>query len=67
MSTTVERVFSQGRQLLSFTRNRHSGDSICSHLCLGLWCRNNIISVKDIMGSLGIKAAKPVEPKSLVV
>jgi hypothetical protein len=42
-STAVERVFSAGRQLLHFTRNRLNADSVRRFLCLGTWCRANVI------------------------
>jgi hypothetical protein len=48
-STAVERVFSQGRQLLSFTRNRLSASSICAFLCLGSWGRNDLILLEDVL------------------
>jgi hypothetical protein len=57
-STAVECVFSQGRQLLNFTQNALTGTSICMHLCLGSWCRNDIITAKDLL--VAIKEAKKV-------
>jgi hypothetical protein len=52
-STAVERVFSQGRQLLHFTRNALSARSIQAFLCLGSWCRNDLIVTEDLIPALG--------------
>ncbi len=51
-STAVERVFSQGWQLLEFTRNRLSGGSIRSLLCLGDWCRKDLVDTGDILEAI---------------
>jgi hypothetical protein len=51
-STAVERVFSAGRHLLPFTRNRLSGRSIRRFMCLGDWSRKDIISTEDIVQSI---------------
>ncbi|EIM80532.1 uncharacterized protein STEHIDRAFT_67813, partial [Stereum hirsutum FP-91666 SS1] len=48
-STAVERVFSQGRHLLHFTRSRLSGKSIRVFMCLGAWNRADLITVEDQM------------------
>ncbi|KAJ7483739.1 hypothetical protein B0H11DRAFT_1640260, partial [Mycena galericulata] len=48
-STSVERLFSMGRHLLHFTRNRLSAESIRAYLCLGDWGRRNLIDMNDIM------------------
>ena len=48
-STSVERVFSQGRQLLSYTWNRMTGKTVCALLCFGDWCRKDIVSMVDIV------------------
>jgi hypothetical protein len=55
MSTTVERVFSKGCQLLSFTRNRLSPVSICYILCFGDWSRKNLIHMPDLFSAVGAK------------
>lgn len=52
ISTSVERVFSQGRHLLHFTRNRLSASTIRSSLCLGSWCRNDLIITKDLVSAV---------------
>lgn len=59
-STAVERVFSQGRQLLHFTRNTLSTASIRAFLCLGSWCRSDIISSQDLVSSLSSNKRKAV-------
>jgi hypothetical protein len=51
-STAVERVFSQGRQLLSFTRNRLNASSIRAYLCLGSWGSHDLIFFEDIMSAV---------------
>jgi hypothetical protein len=51
-STAVERVFSQGRQLLSFTRNRLSASSIRAFLCLGSWGRSNLVLFEDVVSAV---------------
>ncbi|KAJ7312649.1 hypothetical protein DFH08DRAFT_756375, partial [Mycena albidolilacea] len=39
----VERAFSGGRRLLSFTRNRLSAESIRRRMCLGSWGKSNLV------------------------
>jgi hypothetical protein len=51
-STAVERVFSQGRQLLHFTRNRLSGVSIRALLCFGDWSRKDLIATSDVVEAI---------------
>ena len=51
-STAVERVFSQGRQLLSFTHNRLHPSSIRAFLCLGSWGRNDLILFEDVLAAV---------------
>jgi hypothetical protein len=48
-STAVERVFSQGRHILPFTRNRLSASTIRAYLCLGSWCRKNLVGIPEIV------------------
>ncbi|KIM83856.1 hypothetical protein PILCRDRAFT_53533, partial [Piloderma croceum F 1598] len=50
-STAVKHVFSQGRQLLSFTCNRLHPSSICALLCLGSWDRNDLILFEDVLAA----------------
>lgn len=64
-STPVERLFSQGRHLLVFTRNRLSGDSIRKFLCLGGWSKRDLVrtehvveAVKKVMGARAGNALK---------
>ncbi|KAG1815364.1 hypothetical protein EV424DRAFT_1348474 [Suillus variegatus] len=47
-STAVERVFSQGRHLLHFTRNRLSPSSTRAFLCLGSWLRCDLVAPEDL-------------------
>jgi hypothetical protein len=49
-STAVERVFSQGQQLLYFTRNRLSPTLIQSSLCFDDWSRKDMVQMSDIIG-----------------
>ena len=51
-STAVERVFSQGRQLLSFTHNRLRPSTIHAFLCLGSWGRNDLIFFEDVLAAV---------------
>jgi hypothetical protein len=44
----VERVFSQGRLLLPYIRNRLSSKSMCALLCLGDWCRQGLVKDSNI-------------------
>ena len=57
-STAVERVFSQGRQLLHFTRNRLSGASIRSLLCFGDWSRKDLIATSDVVEAIRYSSRK---------
>ncbi|KAG2069180.1 hypothetical protein BDR04DRAFT_971732, partial [Suillus decipiens] len=47
-STAVERVFSQARQLLHFTRNRLAPSIIRTFLCLGAWGRSDLLMMEDL-------------------
>ena len=51
-STAVERVFSQGRQLLSFTRNRLQASSFRMFLCLGSWGRHDLVLFDDVLAAV---------------
>jgi hypothetical protein len=58
----VERVFSRGRHLLHFTRNRLSASSLQAHLCLGSWGLHDLYRVEDIVKAVGLnKRKRPVE------
>jgi len=48
-STAVERVFSHGRHILPFTRNRLSASTIRAYLCLGSWCSKNLVGIPQIV------------------
>ena len=47
-STDVERVFSQGRIVLSHVRNRLSSESTQALMCLGNWSLLGFVKDKDI-------------------
>ena len=51
-STGVERVFSLGRQLLPFMRCRLSVASMRAYLCLGSWCRCDLVGVDVLHGAI---------------
>ncbi|KAG6826499.1 hypothetical protein H0H92_015589 [Tricholoma furcatifolium] len=51
-STAVEHIFSQGRQLLHFTRNCLSPASIHAIMFLGRWPRKDLVAAEDIVRSL---------------
>ncbi|GBE81312.1 hypothetical protein SCP_0310390 [Sparassis crispa] len=57
-STAVERAFSQGRQLLHFTRNRLSPKSIRAALCLGSWGRSELLHIADLIAAVNTKKCK---------
>lgn len=57
-STAAERVFSQGRHLLSFTRNRLSGRSIRAYLCLGSWSKADLISSTELVKAINNASRK---------
>ena len=42
-------MFSQGRQLLSYTRNRLSVSSIRSILCFGDWSQKDLVHMPDLV------------------
>jgi hypothetical protein len=51
-SSAPERVFSQGRQLLHFTRNRLAPSTIRAFLCLGAWGRSDLLATEDLLASV---------------
>jgi hypothetical protein len=57
-STAVERLFSQGRQLLHFTRNRLSPSAIRAQLCLGSWGRHDMVRLEDVLDAVVPKKQK---------
>ena len=63
-STAVERVFSQGRQLLSFTRNRLSAQSIRAFLCLGSWGRHDLVFYEDLVAAVKENSKRKRKPES---
>ncbi|KAJ7574688.1 hypothetical protein C8J56DRAFT_901880 [Mycena floridula] len=64
-STASERVFSRGRQLLSFTHNRLSGISIRHLLCLEDCSRHNIVGddvfIKAVHQNMGNKGKQKAD------
>ncbi|KAG1820755.1 hypothetical protein EV424DRAFT_1303065, partial [Suillus variegatus] len=61
ISTAVERVFSQGHHLLSFTRNRLQGSSIRAFLCLGSWARHDLILFEDLVAAVKTNSKRKQE------
>jgi len=51
-STSVERVFSQGRHLLPFARNSLSPSSIRAFLCFGSWSRCGLVVLDDVVAAV---------------
>ncbi|KIL56860.1 hypothetical protein M378DRAFT_88698 [Amanita muscaria Koide BX008] len=51
-SVNVERVFSEGRVLLSYLRNRLQVDSTRALLCVGEWCKKGVIKERDLVAAL---------------
>jgi len=49
----VERVFSQGRLVLSHIRSRLSVQSTRALLCLGAWCQLGLVKAHDLKVALG--------------
>jgi hypothetical protein len=54
-STSVERVFSQGRHLLPFARNSLSPSSIQAFLCFGSWARCGLVVFDDVVAAVTMK------------
>ncbi len=48
-SVDVERAFSRGRRALTHTRSRLSAQTTRALLCLGDWCRRDIVGISDIV------------------
>lgn len=57
-SVDVERVFSKGRLILSYVRNRLSVDSTRAILCLGAWSKLDLISKDDIIHAANLPDVK---------
>ena len=51
-SMEVEHVFSQGQQLLHFTRSRLGPSSIYAYMCLGSWSRHDLLLMGDLLSVL---------------
>ena len=65
MSTAVERVFSQGCQLLSFTHNCLSTSAIHAFLCLGSWGRYDMIFFEDVIAAVKANSKRKWEESDL--
>ncbi len=50
-SIDVERVFSRGRFLLPYTRNRVKGQTMRALMCLGAWSRADLITADYLKAS----------------
>lgn len=61
-SVEVERVFSQGRLLLPYIRNRLSSESTRALLCLGDWCRRGFVKDGDIKAAALLPDVAGEEP-----
>jgi hypothetical protein len=59
-STAVERVFSQGRHLLPFSRNGLSPSSIQAFLCFGSWARCGLVIFDDVLAAVSGKGVPSV-------
>ena len=59
-STVVECVFSQGRQLLSFTCNRQHASSVHAFLCMGSWGRNELLLFEDILTGVRVNLKRKI-------
>jgi hypothetical protein len=64
-SVDIEHNFSDGRRLLSFTRNWLSTPSIQRFMYLGSWCDKNLVSTKILMKALITSPKRPavLEPE----
>jgi hypothetical protein len=50
-SVAVKRVFSQGRLVLPYVRNRLSAQSTRALLCLGDWSLHGLVKDKDVQAA----------------
>ncbi|KIL55104.1 hypothetical protein M378DRAFT_57624, partial [Amanita muscaria Koide BX008] len=51
-SVDVERIFSGGRVLLSYLRNRMQVETTRALLCVGEWSKKRVVTQKDILAAL---------------
>ena len=54
------------RQLLSFTRNRLSAQSIRAFLCLGSWARHDLLFDEDLVAAVKENSKRKRKPESEV-
>ncbi|KAJ7675476.1 hypothetical protein B0H17DRAFT_945886, partial [Mycena rosella] len=59
-SVALEHVFSHGRRLLQFTRNRMSAASFRCPLCLGSWGRRDLLQINGLIAACSPKKRKRV-------
>lgn len=64
-SVDVERVFSKGRLILSYIRNRLSVESSRALLCLGAWSKLGLVSKDDIRDTAKLPDLKDGEEGQL--
>ena len=51
-STAIEHLFSQGQQLLHFTRNCLLPSMIHAFLCLGDWGKKDLVNMPELVGAI---------------
>lgn len=61
-SVDVERLFSQGRLVLSHVRNRLSAQTTRAVLCVGHWSALDLVKTEDVMAIGSLPDAKDGEP-----
>jgi hypothetical protein len=61
-SVDVERVFSQGRLLLPYIRNRLSAASTRALLCVGAWSRQRLVRDSDLKAAAVLPDVNGEEP-----
>lgn len=58
----MERVFSQGRLLLPYIRNRLSSESTRALLCIGDWSRHGLVKYGDLKAAAILPDVNGQEP-----
>jgi hypothetical protein len=61
-SVDVERLFSQGRLILSHVRNRLSAQTTRAVLCVGQWSALDLVKTEDVMAIGSLPDVKDGEP-----
>jgi hypothetical protein len=62
-SVAVERVFSQGRLVLPYIRNRLSAESIRALMCLGDWSLRGLVKDADVTAAAVLPDVDGEEPE----